>query len=278
MAPRKRRFRRKKKAPAADGIEQIAKATGNIVADAKRINEDPRLVAALQKLRKVLPGDSALASPDELGEKQPQVLSRLLSDVDKRRPNALGQAGLGTLQIWKAIAESREDEEEGDEELTIVFTDLVEFSSWALEAGDDHAVELLHSVSAAIEPPVLKQKGTVVKRLGDGMMAVFSDPGAAISALTSGQKRVAKIEVGGYTPKMRAGLHVGHPRRVDEDYFGVDVNIAARVTEAAGAGEILASGQAVSALGERKVKAERKGQAQAKGVPEDLELYSVKPK
>lgn len=277
MPAKRRRFSRRKKKPAGEGIGQIVKATETVAADIRKINEDPKLVAAVQKLRDVLPGDSAIGNPAELGDKQPQVLGRLLADVDKRRPNALGQAGLGALQIWQSIAESQAAGR-GEHELAIVFTDLVEFSSWALEAGDDNAVELLHSVSAAIEPPVLKRKGTVVKRLGDGMMAVFSDPAAAVDALAEGQRRVAAVEVAGYRPKMRAGMHVGRPRKVDDDYFGVDVNVAARVAEAAGPDEVLLSGQALKAVGKRKVRAQAKGPVGAKGVPEDVELFAVRPK
>ena len=62
----------------------------------------------------------------------------------------------------------------GDERLAIVFTDLVGFSDWALEAGDDISLELLRAVAEAIEPPVARTGGEVVKRLGDGMMAVFA--------------------------------------------------------------------------------------------------------
>ena len=57
----------------------------------------------------------------------------------------------------------------------MLFTDLVGFSGWALHAGDELVVELLREVGEAIEPPILKRRGQVVKRLGDGLMAVFGD-------------------------------------------------------------------------------------------------------
>ncbi len=59
--------------------------------------------------------------------------------------------------------------------------------------------------------------------------------------MTAAQERLEEIEVAGYRPILRAGMHVGRPERVGDDYFGVDVNIAARVAEAATGGEILAT-------------------------------------
>lgn len=55
--------------------------------------------------------------------------------------------------------------------------DLVGFSSWALEAGDQQAVRLLRDFSKAVEPPILERRGEVVKRLGDGLMGVGDRPG-----------------------------------------------------------------------------------------------------
>jgi len=57
-------------------------------------------------------------------------------------------------------------------DVAVLFTDLVSFSEWALQAGDELAVELLRQVGKAIEPPILTRRGQVVKWLGDGLMAV----------------------------------------------------------------------------------------------------------
>ena len=58
-----------------------------------------------------------------------------------------------TLQMWQAVSEAQ-GRGRGDKELTIVFTDLADFSDWALEVGDDQALDLLRDVGEAIEPPV----------------------------------------------------------------------------------------------------------------------------
>ena len=64
-------------------------------------------------------------------------------------------------------------------------------------------------------------------------MAVFDDPSEAVHAAFDAVAALETVEVGGHRPQLRAGLHVGRPRRVGGDYLGVDVNIAARVVDAA---------------------------------------------
>ena len=59
------------------------------------------------------------------------------------------------------------------EEVTLVFTDLVGFSEWALRAGDDAMLRLLRWVAQVVEPPLLEAGGQVVTRMGDGIMAVL---------------------------------------------------------------------------------------------------------
>ena len=73
------------------------------------------------------------------------------------------------------------------------FTDLVGFSEWALRAGDDAMLRLLRWVAQVVEPPLLEAGGQVVKRMGDGIMAVFHDPVSAITASASNATTIAGL-------------------------------------------------------------------------------------
>jgi class 3 adenylate cyclase len=262
---------------AEERLERVAAVGETLAATGRKINRDPTLLTIVRSLRAVLPGDGRVADPLQLGsERQPKAVDRMLSEISTEHPGVLGEAGLGTLQVWKSISEAQ-GRGRGRTDLAIVFTDLVNFSDWALAAGDGPAVELLRDVSVAIEPPVKSHDGTVVKRLGDGMMAVFKEPGAAIEAIREGRERLREIEVEGYEPQIRAGVHVGRPRKVKGDYFGVDVNIAARVAESAGPEDLLISDAALEAATEDEVKlsVEERPILDAKGVPEDFKVYAV---
>jgi adenylate cyclase len=245
---------------------------------AKRADSNPRAVEAARRLRALLPGDKEFGDPlSTAGSDQAHLAGRRLSALTAKRPGVLREAGLSALQVWQSFSEAQ-GRGRGEVELAIVFTDLVDFSDWALGAGDDAALKLLRDVGRAIEPPVEQRGGEVVKRLGDGMMAVFAKPDAAFAALCDARDRLGDIRADGYTPHIRAGMHVGRPRKIGGDYLGVDVNIAARIADSAGAGEIVLSDRALACLDGQTLDSKRKRRFKVKGVPKDLEAYVVAPK
>jgi adenylate cyclase len=225
--------------------------------------------------RRILPGDSDFGDPLSTGGDQAsQVLGRRIAEISADRPSILRELGLGTLQVYEALASGGWDER-GETELTIVFTDLVRFSDWALDAGDTAATEMLRQVDARITPVFAASGGRIVKRLGDGLMATFLEPTAAVEAVLGAQDAIAGVEVLGERPRMRAGAHHGQPRRVGRDYLGVDVNVAARVAQAAKGDELLVSGAVREELDDERFRVKRKLRFRAKGAPKDLEVYSV---
>jgi adenylate cyclase len=235
-----------------------------------------RLMTALKLARELLPGDSRYGDPLSTAGTEPrQQAGRRLGELASERPSVLKEAGLSALQVWEAAARTA-GRGRGTDDTVIVFTDLAGFSDWALEVGDDAAVELLRDVGEAIEPPVRAHAGIVVKRLGDGMMAAFRDPNDAAEALFEALDNLGSVEAHGYRPGMRAGMHLGEPKRLGEDFFGVDVNVAARVADAASAGELLVSGKTLELLDRDAYSARRKLLFRAKGVPSGIAVHSVK--
>ncbi len=256
---------------------RLRQARVAVAAAARRLDRQPGLVFAAKLVRELLPGDSHFGDPlSTAGKEKAQLVGRRLSESTAGRPGLMREAGLSALQVWQALSEAQ-GRGRGDTELAIVFTDLVEFSAWALAAGDDLTLELLRDVGEALEPPVKDHDGRIVKRLGDGMMAVFDDPQQAVDALFEARERLAWVDAPGYRPQIRAGMHVGRPRRLGGDYLGVDVNIAARVAEAASAGELLVSDHALALLDASTLKVRRKRFSRVKGVPRDVKTYSVAP-
>jgi adenylate cyclase len=242
---------------------------------ARRTDEHPRLLAAARYLRQRLPGDPELGDPlSTAGDRTPHVLARQISEVASSRESLTREVGLGAIQLWQALSEAQ-GRGRGEVELTILFTDLVGFSDWALEAGDESAVELLRCVALAQEPAVTANGGEVVKRLGDGLLAIFSDARSGVQAAHAAVKAAGEVEVDGHHPELRAGLHLGRPRRLGGDYLGVDVNIAARVAEAAAGGEVLVTDAVCASLGEGDFDLKRKRRFKAKGAPRDLEVFAA---
>jgi adenylate cyclase len=232
-------------------------------------------VATAKFIRGLLPGDDRYGdSLSTTGNQVPQRIGRLVSEVEPERPSAVRELGLGALQAWQALAEAQ-GRGRGKLDVAILFTDIVGFSSWALDAGDETALELLRRVAAAEDAAISAHGGSLVKRLGDGAMAVFRVPEEAVRAALQAQLDVSRIEVKAHTPQLRAGVHLGRPRRVGGDYLGVDVNIAARVGEAAKGGEVLVSGSAREALQPGAFKFGRNRRLSATGAPRDLSVCRV---
>jgi class 3 adenylate cyclase len=163
-------------------------------------------------------------------------------------------------------------------ETTLLFSDLVGFSTWVLEAGDDRALELLRDFGAAADPLIGVYRGRLVKRLGSGHMAAFRRPRDGLGAALAMLARTAALDMGTGHPALSIGLHLGMPQRVGRDYLGTDVNIAARLAEAAGPGEIFASGQLIGSVGSDMLAGlviDRRRNFRAKGTPPGLEVFVV---
>lgn len=247
-------------------------------------NHSPGVIAFVRRARRALPGDPDFGDPlSAAGVGGPRAAARAADRILDRHA-ASREVSLAGLQVWQALTE-RVSGRPANREVTLVFTDLVGFSDWSLRAGDDAALKLLRRVTQVVEPPLLEAGGHIVKRMGDGAMAVFADPATAVGAVLAALEAVKSVEVGGYTPLMRAGIHTGRPQRIGSDWLGVDVNVAARVMDRATRGGLVVSNVTLAGISEQdfealgvSVKRVRKQLFAAKvsGVPDDLTMYWVK--
>ena len=139
--------------------------------------------------------------------------------------------------------------------VTFLFTDIVGSSSrWdsaAPEMGD-----AIRRHDELIGGAVTSSSGHVVKGMGDGIMAAFTDPAHAVEAALAAQAAIAAEdwppELDGI--KVRMGVHTG-PAEMhgDGDYLGPTVNRAARI-EAAGHGDQILLSAAAHAMAAGRVE------------------------
>jgi adenylate cyclase len=251
--------------------KQDQRGAQDLVEAAKRTDANPQLVATARFLRRLIPG----GEPEQ--SKLPPSVRRLVGDLEPGRESTMHQIGIGALQAWQALSEAQR-RARGQADVAILFTDLVGFSDWALEAGDESALELLRQVGDVEQTAVSDNRGAVVKRLGDGAMAVFAEAEHAVRAALAAQGGTAKIKVEGYAPKIRAGVHQGRPQKVKGDFLGIDVNIAARVGDAAKGGEVLISATAREQLDPAAFRFGPRRELSAPGAPSELTICSVRPK
>jgi len=255
--------------------ESDAKRVARIREMAAQADSQPQLLAAARWLRKRLPGDDRFGDPlSTAGGKPSDVIARQVTALQRSRPSVAHELGLGALQLWQGLSEGV-GRGRGDEEVSLLFTDLVGFSSWALDAGDEAAVELLRAVGERIENAVTEHYGATVKHLGDGAMAVFETPKDAVAAALQARDGIAQVEVAGHRPQLRSGVHVGKPRRLGGDYLGVDVNIAARIVDAAKPQQVLVSEAACQSLGDEGYEVGKAKRLRAPGAPKEMRVSAV---
>lgn len=223
-------------------LGQLASA---VRAAAGRLDRNPALAMVLRAVRRRLPGqhiDPLRLTPALTGQ-----LNTPLGASAGARPSALGELSLMAIQLRHAHTRSCHDTPAG--ELTVVFTDLSGFSDWTLQVGDATAVGALRRVSTTIEP-LLAARGTLVKRLGDGLMVVYPRADDAVHAALLARDAVSELDLDGHRLALRAGIHTGRPTPLGGDFYGRDVNIAARLTDLAGPGQIALSETTQRRLGE----------------------------
>ncbi|QLY34672.1 adenylate/guanylate cyclase domain-containing protein [Nocardia huaxiensis] len=239
------------------------------------------LVNAIRRARENLPGDPAFGDPLSVsGPGGVRAVARVADRLSGDSPSAAKELGLGALQVWQALTQRVGRNHDAAREVTIMFTDLVAFSHWSLTVGDEITLLLLRRVAAAIEPPIAECGGRVVKRMGDGIMAVFPSGDGGVRAAVAGARNLGSIDLAGYRPRMRIGLHTGSPRAIGGDWLGIDVNVAARVMESGGNGNTMISGATLdtlraATLGELGCRLSSYHPASLRGVPADLRIYRL---
>ena len=91
--------------------------------------------------RRLLPGDPEFGDPlSTAGEGGPRAAARAADRLLGDRDAASREVSLGVLQVWQAMTEAV-SRRPANPEVTLVFTDLVGFSTWSLQAGDDAALD-----------------------------------------------------------------------------------------------------------------------------------------
>lgn len=139
--------------------------------------------------------------------------------------------------------------------IALMFTDIEGFTRHAAGAGDGAAIRLLHRHDRAVLPALRRHGGRIVKRLGDGLMAVFPSPADALAAALAMQ-RAAAGEARGLS--LRVGLHVGEVRVREGDLVGHDVNVASRIADRTPGGQVLVSDAVRAAAGGVAVRFRRR--------------------
>ena len=149
--------------------------------------------------------------------------------------------------------------------VAIAFADLTGYTRLTEEAGELEALDAVERFVDAVEG-TLPDNARVVKMIGDEVMVVGTDPSALIDWAVGFQRLQSE------RPLPRIGIHYGDVLYRDGDYYGRDVNIAARIAARAAGREVLVTRPVVEHAGSH-LEFDRIGEITLKGFTEPTEMF-----
>jgi len=181
--------------------------------------------------------------------------------------------------------------------LTIFFSDIKDFTATTEELQPEDLTYLLNKYFTEMSAIAMEYGGTIDKFIGDAMMVFFGDPETrgvkedaiqCVRMAMAMQRRLTDLqeiwrEKGYEKPfKQRIGINTGFCNvgnfgsdfRMNYTIIGPEVNLAARLEEAADSGGIVMSYETYS-LVKDVVAAEERPPVHAKGIAREIKAYAV---
>ena len=162
--------------------------------------------------------------------------------------------------------------------MAVLFADVSDSTNLYEAIGDTAAFGNVREVVGLLKSITQAYGGRVVKTIGDGLMCVFPEADAAANAAGEMQRQVALRPPlkNGKQLTIRVGFHYGPVIQDGGDVFGDSVNIAARMSGLALAGQAITDSGTISALSLSLRDTLRQINAiPVKGKSEEIEVYEL---
>lgn len=153
---------------------------------------------------------------------------------------------------------------------TLMFTDIVGSTERAAELGDLAWRALLGKHYEVVRRELRRHGGREIATAGDGFLATFDEPAAAILCACAARDAVAKLGL-----EIRSGVHMGAVEWEEHNVGGIAVHIGARVAAHAAPGEVLVSSTVRDLEAGSGFIFEDRGVHTLKGVPGEWRLFAV---
>jgi class 3 adenylate cyclase len=136
-----------------------------------------------------------------------------------------------------------------DTELAVLFADVVGSTRLFESLGDLKARDMISTCIEIMRTATEKCRGTVIKTMGDEVMATFPTPDDALDAASQMQQQITThslLRVDGHAVAIRIGCHAGPVVIEHRDIFGATVHTANRATSQAKANQIVTTASMLS--------------------------------
>jgi class 3 adenylate cyclase len=184
-------------------------------------------------------------------------------------------------------------------QVTVLFTDMVDFTAYSEREGEEAAFTLMRSLSKLMDDAVRERGGVVQSFTGDGIMAVFGAPvafeDAPLRACRAALAILQRLKAAGddlkakhgVSPRLRIGLNTGiavvgtvqSGADAGVTVLGDTVNVAARL-QALAAPDTVFMSEAITRAVQGMVETSPSGEHRLKGKSEPQKVYrldSIRP-
>jgi pimeloyl-ACP methyl ester carboxylesterase len=155
---------------------------------------------------------------------------------------------------------------------TVLFTDMVESTTRAVDLGDARWRSLISDHDSLVRGELARFRGREIDRRGDGFLAIFDGPARAIRCALSIVGRVHELGI-----EVRAGLHTGELDIIESGIAGIAVHTGARVMSLAGPNEVLVTSTVRDLVAGSGLAFTDRGVHELKGVPGRWGILRVEP-
>jgi class 3 adenylate cyclase len=153
---------------------------------------------------------------------------------------------------------------------TIMFVDIVGSTQHVAEMTDRLWVKERERFFQLLRQALINFGGREIDTAGDGMLAIFDGPAAAIRSAFAMSKGAQKLGL-----QLRTGIHTGECEFVGDDVAGIAVHIGARVANFAEADEVIVSSTVRDLMVGGDIGFADRGTHTLRGIPGQWRLYSV---
>ncbi len=185
-------------------------------------------------------------------------------------------ATLDVREASQALAEiTRQGSVNPSVEKVFMFTDIVGSTNLVEVIGDDAWRHLVRWHNQMLSSLFRAHAGEIVRTTGDGFLVTFDSGVDAVACAVAVQRALEEHRrVHGFAPQVRIGVHAARATRDGNDWSGVGVHVAARISALADPAEILVSADTAAAVGAGWMVSEPKV-LHLKGVSRGCEVVAI---
>lgn len=197
----------------------------------------------------------------------PSVIKRFPTRPGRAQPD---QGSLIDQTFEENISLCSGDSENDSLLITIMMTDVVNSTEIISRVGDAKWRDVMDCLDAAAIRTVARHDGSLIKLMGDGLLAAFPRPSAAIACAREFQAEASKSGL-----RIRTGIHSGECLRTVNDVTGIAIAIAARVLSLTPGGQVWVSSTVRDLVLGSGLEFTKMGPKTLKGLSEEWVLYQL---